>query len=146
MFRRIVNFVLAAAAVLPLASLAQAQAVPEIKLGYAKCAHCTPLSLTPQNAANVKLEAIGFNTGNDVLTALLSKSIDVAQVTGLVGLTCSGINLAGVGGGSSWYVPYSIAHNDVSLKLSVAPSSRSVAITTTSVSIPSVDRSPFNLT
>ena len=81
MFRRIVNFVLAAAAVLPLASLAQAQAVPEIKLGYAKCAHCTPLSLTPQNAANVKLEAIGFNTGNDVLTALLSKSIDVAQVT-----------------------------------------------------------------
>ena len=35
MFRRIVNFVLAAAAVLPLASLAQAQAVPEIKLGYA---------------------------------------------------------------------------------------------------------------
>ncbi|RZL97613.1 MAG: ABC transporter substrate-binding protein [Variovorax sp.] len=81
MFRLIAQFVLAAAAVLPLAGPAQAQAVPEIKLGYAKCAHCTPLSLTPQNAANVKLEAIGFNTGNDVLTALLSKSIDVAQVT-----------------------------------------------------------------
>ncbi|ENK7041687.1 ABC transporter substrate-binding protein, partial [Klebsiella pneumoniae] len=29
----------------------------------------------------VKLQAIPFNTGNDVLTALLSKSIDVAQVT-----------------------------------------------------------------
>lgn len=81
MFRFIARFALAVAAVLPLAGPAQAQAVPEIKLGYAKCAHCTPLSLTPQNAANVKLEAIGFNTGNDVLTALLSKSIDVAQVT-----------------------------------------------------------------
>jgi ABC-type nitrate/sulfonate/bicarbonate transport system substrate-binding protein len=81
MFRLIAKLALAAAAVLPLATPAQAQAVPEIKLGYAKCAHCTPLSLTPQNAANVKLEAIGFNTGNDVLTALLSKSIDVAQVT-----------------------------------------------------------------
>lgn len=81
MFRLIARFALAIAAVLPLAGPAQAQAVPEIKLGYAKCAHCTPLSLTPQNAANVKLEAIGFNTGNDVLTALLSKSIDVAQVT-----------------------------------------------------------------
>ncbi|KLN52053.1 ABC transporter substrate-binding protein [Variovorax paradoxus] len=79
MFRSLAKFVLAVGAVLPLAG--QAQDVPSIKLGYAKCAHCTPLSLTPQHAANVKLEAIGFNTGNDVLTALLSKSIDVAQVT-----------------------------------------------------------------
>jgi ABC-type nitrate/sulfonate/bicarbonate transport system substrate-binding protein len=79
MFRTLAKLVLAVAAVLPLAG--QAQDVPSIKLGYAKCAHCTPLSLTPQHAANVKLEAIGFNTGNDVLTALLSKSIDVAQVT-----------------------------------------------------------------
>ncbi|MGJ7538506.1 MULTISPECIES: ABC transporter substrate-binding protein [unclassified Variovorax] len=79
MFRSLAKFVLAVAAMLPLAG--QAQDVPSIKLGYAKCAHCTPLSLTPQHAANVKLEAIGFNTGNDVLTALLSKSIDVAQVT-----------------------------------------------------------------
>ncbi len=69
----------ALAAVVPLAS--QAQEAPSIKLGYAKCAHCTPLSLTPENATGVKLEAIAFNTGNDVLTALLSKSIDVAQVT-----------------------------------------------------------------
>lgn len=52
-----------------------------IKLGYAKCAHCTSLSLTPENATGIKLEAIPFNTGNDVLTALLSKSIDIAQVT-----------------------------------------------------------------
>ncbi len=60
---------------------AAAQAEPTIKLGYAKCAHCTPLALLPQYAKGVKIEAIGFNTGNDVLTALVSKSIDVGQVT-----------------------------------------------------------------
>lgn len=63
------------------ASLAQAQSEPTIKLGYAKCAHCTPLTLVPEYVKGAKVEAIGFNTGNDVLTALLSKSIDVAQVT-----------------------------------------------------------------
>ena len=62
-------------------SMAKANDISTIKLGYAKCAHCTPLSLTPENSTGVKLEAIPFNTGNDVLTALLSKSIDVAQVT-----------------------------------------------------------------
>lgn len=79
MRRFIAPLLVAAAALMPLAGQAQ----EAIKLGYAKCAHCTPLALTPQNAnpANVKLEATGFNTGNDVLTALLSKSIDVAQVT-----------------------------------------------------------------
>jgi len=60
---------------------AAAQSEPSIKLGYAKCAHCTPLALLPQYAKGVKVEAIGFNTGNDVLTALVSKSIDVGQVT-----------------------------------------------------------------
>lgn len=79
MFKLIAKLAFAAAALLPLAG--QAQEVPSIKLGYAKCAHCTPLALTPDYATGVKLEAIGFNTGNDVLTALLSKSIDVAQVT-----------------------------------------------------------------
>ena len=29
---------------------AAAQAEPTIKLGYAKCAHCTPLALLPQYA------------------------------------------------------------------------------------------------
>ncbi|MDB5878963.1 MAG: transporter substrate-binding protein, partial [Variovorax sp.] len=79
MFKTFARLLLALAAVVPFAS--QAQDAPSIKLGYAKCAHCTPLSLTPENATGVKLEAIAFNTGNDVLTALLSKSIDVAQVT-----------------------------------------------------------------
>ena len=82
MFDKIAKLVIAAAAlaaaVLPLASQAQDNT---IKLGYAKCAHCIPLALTPEHAQNIKLEAIGFNTGNDVLTALLSKSVDVAQVT-----------------------------------------------------------------
>lgn len=67
------------AAVLPFSS--QAEDVPTIKLGYAKCAHCTPLSLMPQVVNGVKVEAIGFTTGNDVMTALVSKNIDVAQLT-----------------------------------------------------------------
>jgi ABC-type nitrate/sulfonate/bicarbonate transport system substrate-binding protein len=37
--------------------------------------------LTPGLAKGVTIEATGFNSGNDVLTALVSKSIDVAQVT-----------------------------------------------------------------
>ncbi len=58
-----------------------AQVEPSIKLGYAKCAHCTPMSLTPQYAKGVQIDAVGFNTGTDALTALVSKNIDVAQVT-----------------------------------------------------------------
>ncbi|WKA32069.1 ABC transporter substrate-binding protein [Bradyrhizobium roseum] len=61
-------------------TVAAAQA-PKIKLGFAKCAHCLPMSLTPGLAKGVEIEATGFNSGNDVLTALVSKSIDVAQVT-----------------------------------------------------------------
>jgi ABC-type nitrate/sulfonate/bicarbonate transport system substrate-binding protein len=39
------------------------------------------MALTPELAKGVTIEATGFNSGNDVLTALVSKSIDVAQVT-----------------------------------------------------------------
>lgn len=78
MFKLIAKLLFAVAAVVPLAGHAQ---VDTIKLGYARCAHCAPLALTPEHATGVRLEAIGFNTGNDALTALLSKSIDVAQVT-----------------------------------------------------------------
>ena len=60
---------------------AAAQQKPSIKFGYAKCAHCTPIALTPEYSPDVTIEAIGFNTGNDVLAALVSKSIDVAQIT-----------------------------------------------------------------
>jgi len=81
-------------------AMSQAQEADPIKLGYAKCAHCTPLSLTPASATGVKLDAISFNTGNDVLTALLSKSIDVAQVTYLHYATAldKGFDIVGISG------------------------------------------------
>ncbi|MFD0666998.1 ABC transporter substrate-binding protein [Ramlibacter sp. MAHUQ-53] len=68
---------LASAALMPLATSAQ----EPVKLAFPKCAHCVPLSLVPEYAQGVKVEAIPFNTGNDAMTALLSKSVDVAQVT-----------------------------------------------------------------
>jgi dihydroorotase-like cyclic amidohydrolase len=46
---------------------------------YAACRNA--ITLTPGLAKGVEIEATGFNSGNDVLTALVSKSIDVAQVT-----------------------------------------------------------------
>ena len=54
---------------------------PRVVLGYAKCAHCFSMVLTPGLADKVTIETVGFNTASDVLTALVSKSIDVAQVT-----------------------------------------------------------------
>jgi ABC-type nitrate/sulfonate/bicarbonate transport system substrate-binding protein len=64
-----------------LTSVAMAQVEPNIKVGYAKCAHCTPVSLMPQFASGITIEAINFNTGSDALTALVSKNIDIAQST-----------------------------------------------------------------
>ncbi|MFK3704917.1 ABC transporter substrate-binding protein [Klebsiella sp. NPDC088457] len=80
-FRMVLRACAAVFLIISVMSMAKADETSTIKLGYAKCAHCTSLSLTPENAKGVRLEAIPFNTGNDVLTALLSKSIDVAQVT-----------------------------------------------------------------
>ncbi|MFM0036914.1 ABC transporter substrate-binding protein [Paraburkholderia strydomiana] len=89
---------LVAAALAPAAG--HAKDAEPINLGYAKCAHCTPLSLTPQYATGVKLTTTSFNTGNDVLTALLSKSIDIAQVTYLHYVTAldKGFKVVGVSG------------------------------------------------
>lgn len=78
-FKFAAGLVLAVAALLPLTS--QAQNSVTIKLAYPKCAHCTPMALTPDHAEGIKLEAVPFNTGNDAMTALLSKSVDVAQLT-----------------------------------------------------------------
>ena len=78
MFKLASQILFAAAALLPLSSQAGDL---DMKIGYAKCAHCAPMTLTPAYAPGIKLEAIGFNNGNDVLTALVSKSIDIAQVT-----------------------------------------------------------------
>src|SRR6266704_6865314 len=73
---------------------------PKIKLGFAQCAHCLPMSLTPGLAKGVEIEATGFNSGNDVLTALVSKSIDVAQVTYLHYITAldKGFDVVAVSG------------------------------------------------
>ena len=60
---------------------AVAQTPSALKVGFAKCAHCMPMALLPDFAKDVKVEIINFNAGSDVLTALVSKSIDVGQVT-----------------------------------------------------------------
>ena len=60
---------------------AAAQTPSALKVGFAKCAHCMPMALVPDFVKDVKVEAINFNAGSDVLTALVSKSIDVGQVT-----------------------------------------------------------------
>src|ERR1700730_14467991 len=71
-----VSFMLAAP------TLAEAQQdKSKIILGYSKCAHCFPMALTPGLTDKLTIEPIGFNTDSDVLTALVSKSVDVAQVT-----------------------------------------------------------------
>ena len=62
-------------------SQAQAQAKPKFKLAYAKCAHCMSMALVPELARNVDIEGINFTAGSDALTALVSKSVDIAQVT-----------------------------------------------------------------
>jgi ABC-type nitrate/sulfonate/bicarbonate transport system substrate-binding protein len=67
--------------VITLAQPSVADDQPIVKVGYAKCAHCMPLALLPDYAEGVKIDAIGFATASDALTALVSKSIDVAQIT-----------------------------------------------------------------
>jgi|GEM_PF-301243 len=64
---------------LPLDSNAQTN--PKVKMAYAKCAHCLSMALVPALATGVDIEAINFTSGNDALTALVSKSVDIAQVT-----------------------------------------------------------------
>jgi len=84
MRRRTVLFILGTvlSAALLVAPQAQAQtAKPKVKLGFAKCAHCLSMAMVPQLTDKVDIDAINFNSGNDVLTALVSKSIDIAQVT-----------------------------------------------------------------
>src|ERR1700755_1432726 len=72
----------------------------KIKLGYPKCHPRLPMSLISGMAKNVEVEPTGFNSGNDVLTALVSKSIDVAQVTYLHYITAldKGFDVVAVSG------------------------------------------------
>lgn len=59
----------------------QGSSEDELTVGYASCAHCLAMELTPGKADGVKLDMKSFQNGNDSLTALLSGSVDVAQVT-----------------------------------------------------------------
>ncbi|WP_188260333.1 ABC transporter substrate-binding protein [Azospirillum tabaci] len=92
--------VTAAFLALSAAATAQAADAEKLKLGFAKCAHCLPMALTPELAKGVEIEAINFNSGNDVLTALVSKSIDMAQVTYLHYITAldKGFDVVAVSG------------------------------------------------
>lgn len=56
-------------------------APPTIQFGLSKCAHCVPLVLLPDYAKGVTIKTTVFSNGNDVLTALLSGGIQIAQVT-----------------------------------------------------------------
>ncbi|AWN53872.1 ABC transporter substrate-binding protein [Methylobacterium sp. 17Sr1-1] len=78
---------------------ASAQEAP-VKVGYAKCAHCLPVALLPGLAKGATIDATGFNSGNDVLTALIAKSLDVAQVTYLHYVTAldKGFDIVAVAG------------------------------------------------
>jgi ABC-type nitrate/sulfonate/bicarbonate transport system substrate-binding protein len=64
-----------------LAGAASAQTKQKGKLAYAMCGHCLSMALMPGLAKNIDHEAINFNAGSDALTALVSKSVDVAQIT-----------------------------------------------------------------
>ncbi|BCM83081.1 ABC transporter substrate-binding protein [Methylobacterium indicum] len=78
---------------------ASAQEAP-VKVGYAKCAHCLPVALLPGLAKGTTIDVTGFNSGNDVLTALIAKSLDVAQVTYLHYVTAldKGFDIVAVAG------------------------------------------------
>lgn len=70
------------AAIAALFSLnASAKTKPTIKIGYSKCAQCFSMELLPQFTKDVNVEIVPFNSASDVLTALMSKGIDVGQVT-----------------------------------------------------------------
>ncbi|MDB5781816.1 ABC transporter substrate-binding protein [Caballeronia mineralivorans] len=93
----------AAFAGLALSSPVHAQgsgAKPEVKLGFAKCAQCLSMALVPQFTQDVKIDAINFTSGNDVLTALVSHSVDIAQVTYLHFVTAldRGLDVVAVSG------------------------------------------------
>ncbi|MDF2652230.1 MAG: transporter [Paenibacillus sp.] len=66
---------------------------PILKMGYAKSVMSYPMTLLPETTKNLNLELSSFSSGNDVLTALVSKSIDAAQITYLHYITAMGKDL-----------------------------------------------------
>jgi ABC-type nitrate/sulfonate/bicarbonate transport system substrate-binding protein len=82
LFRRLLAIaVLAMLGAALLDAQAQAQSRPAMKVGYAKCAHCFSMLLMPQFTDKLDVELVPFNTASDALTALMSRSIDIAQLT-----------------------------------------------------------------
>ena len=57
------------------------QSKPRVVFGYAKCAICFTIALTPALTDKVAIDPVAFNTASDALTSLVSGSIDVGQVT-----------------------------------------------------------------
>lgn len=79
--RRLLLPALLALGLLAAAPRGATAAPPTVDFGLAKCAHCVPLVLLPDYAKSVTIKPTVFTNGNDVLTALLSGGIQVAQVT-----------------------------------------------------------------
>lgn len=98
--RTLSHWLMAASLSLLAVAAAQAQTAPKVKMAYAKCAHCMSMAMVPGLAKGVDIEAINFNSGNDALTALVSKSVDIAQVTYLHFVTGldKGMDLVAVSG------------------------------------------------
>ena len=115
MYSRFLRFCLAAA--LACLAVSNAFAAPKIKVGYAKCAQCFSMIMLPEFMKNAEVEMIPFNSASDALTALMSKGIDVAQVTYLHYVTAvdRGFDVVAVSGhvngGSDLIIP-----KDVDLK------------------------------
>lgn len=60
---------------------AQAAGKVHVRLGFPRCAHCLAMAMVQQFAPGVVLEDRTFANSNDVMTALLGGSLDMAQVT-----------------------------------------------------------------
>jgi len=73
---------------------------PIIKMGYAKSVMSYPMTLLPETTENLNVELSSFSSGNDVMTALVSKSIDVAQITYLhyINAMAKGLDIVPISG------------------------------------------------
>lgn len=74
--------------------------VPILKMGYATSIMSYPMTLLPDYTENLEVELSSFSSGNDVMTALISKSIDVAQITYLHYITAmdKGLDIVPISG------------------------------------------------
>lgn len=53
----------------------------KIRIGHAKCAHCLPMAYMGDYVKEYPVEVTAFPTGTDVLTAISTGALDVAQIT-----------------------------------------------------------------